>query len=193
MAMSNVSFMYSLLYMIAVHQHLCSTLPISTVLYYRAQAIAAIDSAISDPNPKVRISDATIGAVFQSLWGEEAMVCFLDGREEEYFHRRAMHLGGLLKMVHLRGGLESLASNRFLQASLLWYTPRVLCKVASNSADAYGTSVTRQCTPWPDFRSQICPFTTPTPHTVLLSLKGSDLLVQITCSTTAKHSASKRR
>lgn len=94
-----------------------------TILYHRAQAIAAVNAAISSSNLDAAISDANIGAVFNLLTVEEALTLpFFDDEQlgEEHLDQRAIHQSGLQKMVQLRGGLMALSSNRILQAFILW-------------------------------------------------------------------------
>lgn len=124
-AISNPGFMHSLLSTVAMHMYFVGRCDIDTILYHKAQAIAAINAAISDPDPGSGISDANIGAVFNLLCVEEVL-------ESSYFqqehpgdsqpNQREIHLNGLRRMVHLRGGLMGINSNRILQAFILWHS-----------------------------------------------------------------------
>ena len=122
-AMSNPGFMHSLLCTIALHMYVMGRGTFQTLDYHKSQAIAAINAAISNPDPEIRISDANIGAVFNLLCVEESLTLpqFQHERsEEEGPSQRMIHLNGLLKMVELRGGLRNINSNRCLQAFILW-------------------------------------------------------------------------
>ena len=123
-AMSNSGFMHSLLCTAALHQYIIGRGSIETVIHHRTQAIAAINFAISNPDPNVGISDANIGAVFNLFCVEESLLVPWIQQErsaEEEPNQRQIHLEGLRRMVHLRGGLMALRSNRILQAFILWY------------------------------------------------------------------------
>jgi hypothetical protein len=126
-AISNPGFMHSLLCTAALHLYIFGRGSIETILHHRAQAIAAINAAISHPDINVGISDANIGAVFNLLTVEESLLLphFEQERlDEEQPNQRAIHMNGLRRMVQLRGGLEALNSNRILQAFILWWVAR---------------------------------------------------------------------
>jgi hypothetical protein len=125
-AMNNSGFMHSLLCTAALHLFIVGRGSIETILYHKAQAIAAINSAISDPDATLGISDANIGAVFNLLCVEESLLLPFfqqDGSGEEHPNQREIHLNGLRRMVQLRGGLKAINSNRILQAFILWCVP----------------------------------------------------------------------
>lgn len=122
-AMSNPGFMHSLLCTAALHQYMGGRGSINTILYHRAQAIASINMAISNPDPNVAISDANIGAVFNLLSVEESLVLPVFAQEpleDDQPNQRQIHLNGLRRMIQLRGGLTAISSNRILQAFILW-------------------------------------------------------------------------
>jgi len=122
-AISNPGFMHSLLCTAALHLYIVGRGSIETILYHRAQAIAAINAAISHPDMNIGISDANIGAVFNLLTVEESLLLpnFEQERlDEEQPNQRAIHMNGLRRMVQLRGGLMAISSNRILQAFILW-------------------------------------------------------------------------
>jgi hypothetical protein len=122
-AMSNPGFMHSLLCTAALHLYMFGRGSIETILYHRAQAITAINLAISDPNPSIGISDANIGAVFNLLCVEESLLLpYLRQQrsDDDAPNQREIHLEGLRRMVQLRGGLMAMGSNRILQAFILW-------------------------------------------------------------------------
>lgn len=122
-AMSNPGFMHSLLCTAALHLYIVGRGSLDTILYHKAQAIASINSAISDPDPNLGISDANIGAVFNLLCVEESLRLPLFQQETsdgDQPNQREIHLNGLRRMVQLRGGLMSIKSNRILQAFILW-------------------------------------------------------------------------
>ena len=122
-AMGNPGFMHSLLCTAALHMYASGRGSIETILYHRAQAITAINNAISDPNPVIGISDANIGAVFNLLCVEESLLLpwlRQDRSDEDAPNQREIHLEGLRRMVQLRGGLLGINSNRILQAFILW-------------------------------------------------------------------------
>jgi hypothetical protein len=122
-AMNNMGFMYSLLSTAALHLYMSGRGSIETILHYRAKAIAAVNAAISDPDPNVGISDANIGAVFNLLAVEESLLSPIFERESLGQHERAqpaIHMQGMRRMVELRGGLDAMGSNRALQAFMLW-------------------------------------------------------------------------
>ncbi|KAL6702949.1 hypothetical protein ACN47E_000791 [Coniothyrium glycines] len=124
-AVSNSGFMHSLLCTAALHLYIGGRGSVETILYHRAQAIAAVNSAISNFDPTTGISDANIGAVFNLLTVEEGLALpFFDQEHlrDELPDQRAMHLNGLRRMVQLRGGLNAISSNRILQAFILWHS-----------------------------------------------------------------------
>jgi hypothetical protein len=122
-AMSNPGFMHSLLCTAALHLYVVGRGSIDTIFHHKAQAIASINYAISNPDPNLRISDANIGAVFNMLCVEESLLLPFfrqETSEEEQLNKREIHLNGLRRMVQLRGGLTAITSNRILQAFILW-------------------------------------------------------------------------
>jgi hypothetical protein len=121
-ALSNAGFMHSLLCTAALHLYFVGRGSMDTIVYHKTQAIAAINSAISDPNPNLGISDANIGAVFNLLCVEESLLWPGLPQEtiEQKLNQREIHLNGLRRMVQLRGGLTAISSNRILQAFILW-------------------------------------------------------------------------
>ncbi|KAF1996704.1 hypothetical protein P154DRAFT_307321 [Amniculicola lignicola CBS 123094] len=124
-ARSNSGFLHSLLCTAALHLYFVGRGSIDTILYHRAKAIAAINSAISDPDPLLAISDANIGAVFNLLCVEESLLSphfASEGADEDQPNQREIHLNGLRKMVQLRGGLREIKENRILQAFILWHS-----------------------------------------------------------------------
>ncbi|KAF2013347.1 hypothetical protein BU24DRAFT_235760 [Aaosphaeria arxii CBS 175.79] len=122
-AMNNSGFMHSLLCTAALHMFVFGKGSFDTIHYHKAQAIAAVNAAISDPDPLLGISDANIGAVFNLLCVEESLPHLrqLDPGEEMP-NQRQIHLDGLRRMVQLRGGLKAIHSNRILQAFILWHS-----------------------------------------------------------------------
>ncbi|KAL8690970.1 MAG: hypothetical protein Q9218_003708 [Villophora microphyllina] len=76
----------------------------------KEDAITSINRALQ--SPKVDISDQLIGAVAKMAAFEAGFA----GDEAQYH----IHMRGLLKMVELRGGLESLGLNGLLGRMLLW-------------------------------------------------------------------------
>lgn len=122
-AISNPGFMHSLLCTVALHLYIVGRGSIETILHHRAQAIAAINAAISHSDVNVGISDANIGAVFNLLTVEEGLLLPLFEQErldEDQPNQRTVHMNGLRRMVQLRGGLMAISSNRILQAFILW-------------------------------------------------------------------------
>lgn len=122
-AISNPGFMHSLLCTAALHRYIVNRGSMDTILYHRAQAITAVNKAISNPDSNVGISDANIGAVFNLLTVEEALLLPFfqqENLDEDHPNQRAIHIDGLRQMVHLRGGLAAIKSNRILQAFILW-------------------------------------------------------------------------
>jgi hypothetical protein len=123
-ALSNAGFMHSLLCTAALHRYIVGGRgSVETIYFHRAQAIAAINSAISSPDQRQGISDANIGAVFNLLCVEESLASPFFEQEhqgEEQPNQREIHLNGLRRMVQLRGGLMAINSNRILQAFILW-------------------------------------------------------------------------
>ncbi|KAF2742593.1 hypothetical protein M011DRAFT_412324 [Sporormia fimetaria CBS 119925] len=124
MALQNVGFMHSLLCTAALHMYIVGRCPMDTVIYHKAQAIAAVNAAISHSDPSIGISDATIGTVFCLLCVEEALLLpfLMEGGGKEQLDQREIHLNGLRRMLQLRGGLLELRSNRILQAFILWHS-----------------------------------------------------------------------
>jgi hypothetical protein len=122
-AISDTGFMHSLLCTAALHLYMFGRGSIETILYHRAQAISAINAAISSTNVNAGLSDANIGAVFNLLTVEESLqipIFARKGFDEEQPDQRAIHESGLKRMVQLRGGLMAMSSNRILQAFMLW-------------------------------------------------------------------------
>jgi hypothetical protein len=122
-AIGNAGFMHSLLCTAALHLYIVGRGSIESILYHRGQAIASVNAAISNPDGKVGISDANIGAVFNLLTVEESLLLPIFEQEqlnEDQPNQRAIHLNGLQRMVQLRGGLMAMSSNRVLQAFMLW-------------------------------------------------------------------------
>jgi hypothetical protein len=123
-ALNNAGFMHSLLCTAALHRYIVRGRgSIETIYFHRAQAIAAINSAISSPDQRQGISDANIGAVFNLLSVEESLASPFfeqEHQDEEHPNQREIHLNGLRRMVQLRGGLMAINSNRILQAFILW-------------------------------------------------------------------------
>lgn len=122
-AISNAGFMHSLLCTVALHRFIFGKGSINTILYHRAQAIAAVNAAISSPDSAAGISDANIGAVFNLLAVEEGLLLpyFEQARlNDDQPNQRAIHMDGLSRMLQLRGGLMAINSNRILQAFILW-------------------------------------------------------------------------
>jgi hypothetical protein len=129
-ALNNSGFMHSLLGTVALHKWYCGRGSVETIFHHRAQAIAAVNSAISNPDVNVGISDANIGAVFNLLTIEETLASpYFDRHRpaDEQPNQRGMHLDGLRKMVQLRGGLMAISSNRILQAFILWCVCSLAC------------------------------------------------------------------
>lgn len=116
--------MQSLLCTAALHLYTGGRCSLDTVFYHKAKAIECINWAISDPDPSQGISDANIGAVFNLLSVEEALLnpyIQQDDRERQH-NQRQIHLNGLRKMLQMRGGLKAIRSNRILQAFILWHS-----------------------------------------------------------------------
>jgi len=124
-AISSPGFMHSLLCTIALHRYFMRRGSYTSIIHHKTEAITAINAALRNPDPEIRVSDANIGAVFNLLCVEEALAhdIFKGERqhEDDQYRQRRIHLNGLLRMVHLRGGLQNIKSNRCLQAFILWY------------------------------------------------------------------------
>ncbi|KAH6638151.1 hypothetical protein C7974DRAFT_451445 [Boeremia exigua] len=124
-ALSNRGFMHSLLSTIALHMFVFGKGTVKTILDHRAKAISAVNKALSAQDRAVRFSDANLGAVFNLLTVEEGlMMPQFRGKatRDEQPNATAMHLNGLREMLHLRGGLGAVGTNRILQAFILWHT-----------------------------------------------------------------------
>lgn len=122
-AIHHAGFMQSLLCTAALHLYTGGRCSLDTVFYHKAKAIEFINSAISSPDPSLGISDANIGAVFNLLSVEEALLnpCIQKDARERQYNQRQIHLDGLRKMLQMRGGLKAIRSNRILQAFILWF------------------------------------------------------------------------
>jgi hypothetical protein len=141
-AMTNAGFMHSLLCTAALHLYYLGKSSLDTILYHQTQAIAAVNSAISHPDPRVSTSDANIGTVFNLLCIDEGLISpYLSKKErmEDLLIKREVHLNGLRKMVRMRGGLMTMHSNRILQAFILWCVTNFLLLGAGISV--MGTNV----------------------------------------------------
>ena len=104
-AIANPGFMHSLLCTAALHLYVGGRGSVDTILYHRAHAIAAVNAAISSFHPQTTVSDANIGAVFNLLTVEEALLLPFFSREEmreEQFDQRAIHMNGLQNMTFSR-------------------------------------------------------------------------------------------
>lgn len=122
-ALAHPGFMHGLLCTVALHLYIFGKGNIDTILYHRARAIAAVNAAISSPDPQDGTSDANIGAVFNLLTVEESLQLphFAPTRfYEDQPKQRAIHMNGLSRMIQLRGGLMEIQTNRILQAFILW-------------------------------------------------------------------------
>jgi len=122
-AIAHSGFMHSFLCTVALYRYIFGKGSIARILYHRAQAIAAVNAAISGPDVGSRISDANIGAVFNLLTVEESLQ--LPQFEQSYLHedqpkQREIHMNGLNRMIQLRGGLVAIHTHRTLQAFILW-------------------------------------------------------------------------
>ncbi|KAF2281315.1 uncharacterized protein EI97DRAFT_454521 [Westerdykella ornata] len=148
-ALHNTGFMHSLLCTAALHLYIVGRCSMDIITYHKTQAIAAINSAISDPDPNLAISDANIGAVFNLLCVEESLLLPFLAQEagQEMLNQREIHLNGLRRMVQLRGGLDSIGSNRILQAFILWHS--TAHAIASFDAPYLSTinHISRKCLP----------------------------------------------
>ncbi|KAJ8106426.1 hypothetical protein OPT61_g9545 [Boeremia exigua] len=123
-ALSNTGFMHSLLSVIALHMFIFGKGTVKTILDHRARAVSAVNKALSVQDRAVRFSDANIGAVFNLLTIEEglSMPFFREEIQSDEQPNAAIHLNGLREMLHLRGGLNAVRTNRILQAFILWHT-----------------------------------------------------------------------
>jgi DNA-binding MltR family transcriptional regulator len=123
-ALSNKGFMHSLLCTAALHMFVFGKGTVKTILYHRAKAISSVNKALSTQDRAVRFSDANLGAVFNLLTVEEGLMMpqFKDEIPyDEQPNAMMMHLSGLREMLHMRGGLKAVGTNRILQAFILWY------------------------------------------------------------------------
>jgi hypothetical protein len=141
-AMSHPAFMHSLLCQAALHQYFLDRGSFKDIIYHRAQAVAAINSAISNKATVEVISDSNIAAVFNLLTLEEAFVHIERNRGDniQQTDQRQIHYHGLREMISLRGGLSKIGSNRMLQAFILWYVQmliRTRSRVRSSQVNTY--------------------------------------------------------
>ncbi|KAF2687200.1 hypothetical protein K458DRAFT_485464 [Lentithecium fluviatile CBS 122367] len=88
-------------------------------LYYKGQAIRNIQKHLK--NPRTRVDDNNITAVFMLLCIEESMAAGSPQGSDEEKETRA-HLNGLKMMINHRGGLASLESNPFLQTFIIMHS-----------------------------------------------------------------------
>jgi hypothetical protein len=136
-ALSSPGFLHSLLCTAALHMYIVGKGSIDAILYHRTQAISAINTAISNPDVNVGISDANIGAVFSLLTVEEYLAMPIFEQEpidQDHRYQCNIHMNGLRRMVQLRGGILALHSNRVLQAFMLWCVARPPHVSARNSS-----------------------------------------------------------
>lgn len=140
-ALSNKGFMHSLLSTAALHMFVFGKGTVQTILHHRAKAIVSVNKALSSQDCNVRFSDANLGAVFNLLTVEEGLMMphFRDEIPyDEQPNAMMMHLNGLKEMLHLRGGLKAVGTNRILQAFILWYvTPHFGITTQSGLVHAY--------------------------------------------------------
>lgn len=90
------------------------------IVYHKMRAQACINSNLK--NETLRLSDATIGAVFNLLCvGETLLHPKLSDEQQRNADavERVVHLNGLKRMIALRGGLLGLSSH-CLRAHILW-------------------------------------------------------------------------
>lgn len=121
-ALKDRAFLHSVLCVSAVHSHIIGQGSYVDIIYYRARAVEAINANLSKSS--VGLTDSNIGAVFSLLCVEESMLLpYFDGQDqgsESVDDQRMIHLNGLRRMIHLRGGWHGLKTNRCLQAFILW-------------------------------------------------------------------------
>jgi hypothetical protein len=84
------------------------------MLSYKTEAIRHIQKLLM--NPKTRVDDNNIAAVFMLLCIEEGRA---SDRAPEAQAQMVAHLNGLKMMMKLRGGLASLEKNQYLQTFIL--------------------------------------------------------------------------
>lgn len=139
-ALGNQGFMHSLLSVTALHMFIFGKGSSKTILKHRAKAISAVNKALSSQDRTIRFSDANIGAVFNLLTVEEGLMMPHFKEEVKYDaqpNATMMHLNGLREMLHLRGGLKAVGTNRILQAFILWYVAPVTLVTQIGLANAY--------------------------------------------------------
>jgi hypothetical protein len=124
-----------------------------TIVHHKTKAIEAVNSALSNPDQRIYLSDANIGTVFNLLCIDEGLLSpYVKNLSKEAFEdqliKREVHLNGLRNMVHMRGGLKGMSSNRILQSFILWCVPNDISPtVQIMRAGAYRASGIRQRTP----------------------------------------------
>ncbi|KAK0673137.1 hypothetical protein QBC41DRAFT_352855 [Cercophora samala] len=106
-------------------------------MYHRIQAISHIQSALADPTRA--LSDENIATVFQMLCIEENLFLYVGDALKDYpgwkhlqpdTAQRQAHLGGLKKMLSLRGGIARLDGMKGLQAFIIrWVCTSLACRL----------------------------------------------------------------
>lgn len=110
-------------------------------MHHRINAIAQIQSALSETGPKSRaLSDENVATVFQMLCIEENLFLHAGdslAADPAWKHlqpdknQREAHLNGLKRMLSLRGGLEGLGEMKGLQAFMIrWVCTSLACRLA---------------------------------------------------------------
>jgi hypothetical protein len=122
-ALGNKGFMYSFLCTAALHMFVFGKGTIDAILNYRMMAISEVNKAISKRGSAICFADATLGAIFNLMTVEESLQipCVKeDIPNDEKPNHRMTHQVGLQTLLHARGGLGTVGSNRILQAFILW-------------------------------------------------------------------------
>ncbi|KAF2241626.1 hypothetical protein BU26DRAFT_525126 [Trematosphaeria pertusa] len=119
---SGAPFIYAVLTSSALYSQATGAANPLDVLHYKTETIREIHTLFD--NPRRRVDDSNIAAVFMLLCLEESQLVGREDQEDAEWSelQRRKHLNGLKKMIELRGGLAALGRNRCLQTFILMHS-----------------------------------------------------------------------
>lgn len=124
---SGAPFIYAVLTSSALYSQATGAANPLDVLHYKTETIREIHTLFD--NPRRRVDDSNIAAVFMLLCLEESQLVGREDQEDAEWSelQRRKHLNGLKKMIELRGGLAALGRNRCLQTFILMWVSPIFC------------------------------------------------------------------
>lgn len=110
-ALMDPAIIHATLSLVAIHRRDLFSVDLSNVYFkHRGEAMKIVRSRLDDPEES--LSDATIGAV--------SILSSSDNHYEWPANTQTIHSQGLARLIDMRGGLESLSSNRHIQRVAGW-------------------------------------------------------------------------